>query len=166
MASKMGRGTEIKALRTAETDDDGAPLLATSSAFDSSVPVGQARKRNTGHGHAGRMTSKKKGGINLKTVAQACIDEGLDPAVEIARVLATKVPVLDRKGKQKLDENGKPMTVDLIDPDTKLRTLTQLLEYNQPKLKSIEHNVSGTVDLTAEQLDQRIAALLAKAVTK
>jgi hypothetical protein len=53
--------------------------------------------------------------------------------------------------------------VDLIDPDTKLRTLTQLLEYNQPKLKAVEMKISGTLDLTSEELDQRLTAMLSKA---
>lgn len=167
MSGKMGsHRTQLRSLRTDETDEDGAPLLATSSVFDSAVSVGRARPKGTGHGHAGLRKSKVKGAINLKSVAEACWQEGLDPAVEIARVLATKVPVMGRNGQPKLDKDGNPMTVDLIDPDTKLRTLTSLLEYNQPKLKSVEHKVSGTLEMTSDELDQRIAALLAKAVSK
>ena len=42
----------------------------------------------TGRTHAKQITSQKKGRdmrINLKAVAEACIDEGLDPAIEIAK---------------------------------------------------------------------------------
>jgi hypothetical protein len=73
------------------------------------------------------------------------------------------VPVLDNNGNPKKDKDGQPLLVDLIDPDTKLRTLTQLLEYNQPKLKAVEMKISGTLDLTSEELDQRLTAMLSKA---
>jgi hypothetical protein len=145
--------------RSAEVDDDGAPLLATIAAFDEPMTPTRA----DGRGHAGLVSAKRPGTINLKSVAQACIDAGLDPALEIARVLSTKVPVLDNNGNPKKDKDGQPLLVDLIDPDTKLRTLTQLLEYNQPKLKAVEMKISGTLDLTSEELDQRLTAMLSKA---
>jgi len=44
-----------------------------------------------------------------------------------------------------------------------MRTLNEFLQYTQPKLKSIEVKMSGTLDLTSEQLDNRLNMLLAKA---
>ena len=62
-----------------------------------------------------------------------------------------------------LDENGNPVEVDQIDSDTRLRTLNELLQYTQPKLKAVEVKMSGTLEIPSEQLDQRLAALIAKA---
>ena len=48
-----------------------------------------------------RSSSTKKGGelrINLKMVSEALIDEGLDPTVEIIRILKSEVPVRDANG--------------------------------------------------------------------
>ena len=56
--------------------------------------------------------------------------------------------------------------IDLIDPDTKVRTLTELLQYNQPKLKAIEMKISGSLEMSSEEIDARLTALLAKAVSK
>jgi hypothetical protein len=172
MGAKIPASAAVKRQRRAEEDDDGAPLLATSSAFDAPATM-QGRvykspstgKRN-GAGHAGHTSARKPGAINLKTVAQACIDAGLDPAAEIARVLATQVPVLDAKGAQVFDKDGKAVTTGLIDTDTKIRTLTELLQYNQPKLKAVEMKISGTLEMTGDELDQRLSALLSKAVSK
>ena len=170
MGAKIPNSAQTKRLRTTQTDDDGAPLLATSDVFDTPASFkGQRRQKEgatmRGAGHAGQTSSRTPGRINLKTVAEACADAGLDPAVEIARVLSTKVPVLDAKGKPKVDKEGNPITVDLIDADTKIRTLTELLQYNQPKLKAVEMKVSGSLELSSDELDQRLAALLAKAVS-
>lgn len=121
----------------------------------------------TGHGHARQRSSSTKGEgrhrINLRAVSEALIEEGLDPAAEIIRILKTKVPLHTRNGVPVLDASGKPVMVDAIDADTKLRTLNEMLQYTQPKLKAVEMKVSGHLDLNEEQLDQRLAALLAKA---
>jgi hypothetical protein len=42
--------------------------------------------------------------------------------------------------------------------------LNELLQYTQPKLKSVEMKVSGALELTSEQLDSRLNMLLAKAM--
>jgi hypothetical protein len=172
MSAKIPSSAAVKRQRRAEEDDDGAPLLATSGAFD--TPAGMTGRVHTskstglrnGAGHAGHTSARRPGAINLKTVAQACIDAGLDPAAEIARVLATQVPVLDAKGAQVFDKDGKAVTTGLIDTDTKIRTLTELLQYNQPKLKAVEMKISGTLEMTGDELDQRLSALLSKAVSK
>lgn len=166
----MGKRSHGTNLRRPETDEDGAPLLATPASFDLPMPTGRRRPKNSdgvvvGRGTAGQVTSRK-GTVNLKSVAQACIDEGLDPAAEIARVLRTRVPARDRSGAVIVGDDGKPVLVDLIDPDTKVRTLTELLQYNQPKLKAVEMKVSGTLEMSSEEIDARLSALLAKAVSK
>jgi hypothetical protein len=106
-------------------------------------------------------------GINLKAVAEALVDAGMDPAVEIINILQKQVPVRDVHGKPRIDPTTKkPMMADAIDADTKLRMLNEMLQYTQPKLKSVEMKVSGQLDLTAEQLDNRLTMLLSRAVTK
>lgn len=170
MSAKIPSKAAAKAQRRAEEDDDGAPLLATSSAFDvPSTLQGRVHTSPTtglrnGGGHAGHTSARRPGAINLRTVAEACVEAGLDPAVEIARALATQVPVLDNRGKPRFNPDGTPMTIGLVDTDTKIRTLTELLQYNQPKLKAMEMRVSGSLELSDKELDQRLAALLAKAV--
>lgn len=170
MGAKIPGKAAPKRLRRAEEDEDGAPLLATSSAFDipsalqGRVQVSPTTGKREGAGHAGHTSARKPGGINLRTVAEACVDAGLDPAAEIARVLVTQVPLLDAKGKAVLDQYGRPVMTGLVDTDTKIRTLTELLQYNQPKLKSVEMKVSGTLEMSSEELDQRLAELLSKAV--
>ena len=119
----------------------------------------------TGRTHAKQITSQKKGRdmrINLKAVVEACVDEGLDPAVEIAKALKATIPMM-RGGHQVLDNEGKAVMIPLLDVDTRMRTLNEFLQYTQPKLKSIEVKMSGTLDLTSEQLDNRLNMLLAKA---
>jgi len=74
--------------------------------------------------------------------------------------------VLDAKGAQVFDKDGRPVTVGLVDTDTKIRTLTELLQYNQPKLKAVEMKISGSLEMTGDELDQRLSALLSKAVSK
>jgi hypothetical protein len=40
--------------------------------------------------------------------------------------------------------------------------LSEILNYTQPKLKAIEVKMSGSLELTSEQLDQRLSALMQK----
>lgn len=110
----------------------------------------------TRHGNNGR--------ISLRAVADACVDAGLDPAAEIVRVLQTKKQATDRWGNPLHDPDGNPIEVDQIDADTRLRTLNELLQYTQPKLKAVEVKMSGTLEIPSEQLDQRLQALISKAV--
>jgi len=135
------------------------PKLATLA--DLAIPTDV----DTGHRHARQRASKKPMGINLKAVAEACVDEGLDPAVEIAKALKATIPMC-RNGQQVFDDMGLPVMVPLLDVDTRMRTLNEFLQYTQPKLKSVEVKMSGSLDLTSEQLDNRLNMLLAKATTK
>lgn len=100
--------------------------------------------------------------INLKTVADALIDAGLDPAIEIARILKGVAKINPDTGDIEVDPlTGEPIRVHLVDEEVRLRTFNSLLEFNQPKLKAMEVKVT-TTDMPTEQLDQRIKALLAK----
>tara|TARA_R110000822_G_scaffold12929_1_gene46451 strand:- start:220 stop:684 length:465 start_codon:yes stop_codon:yes gene_type:complete len=117
--------------------------------------------------HAKQRSSKKPMGINLKAVAEALVDAGMDPAVEIINILQKQVPVRDINGKPRVDPaTKKPLMADAIDADTKLRMLNEMLQYTQPKLKSVEMKVSGQLELTNEQLDSRLTMLLSRAVSK
>ena len=140
------------------------PQLATTK--DLAIPV--EAKSGRKHQLARSSSLKTKGGnlrINLKAVSEALVEEGLDPVVEMVRILKKEIPVLDMNGKPKLDPKTKqPIMVPALDDDTKLRTLNELLQYTQPKLKSVEMKVSGNLELTNEQLDARLAMLLSKAV--
>jgi hypothetical protein len=122
----------------------------------------------SGRQHASqRSSSTHKGGamrINLRMVSEALVEEGLDPTLEMIKILKKEVPVLDVNGKPRLAKDGTPMMRSALDDDTKLRTLNELLQYTQPKLKSVEMKVSGNLELTNEQLDSRLLMLLGKAV--
>lgn len=122
-----------------------------------------SKQRNSKSGD-GVVKHGDKGRISLRAVADACVDAGLDPAAEIVRVLQTKKQALDRWGNPVLDADGNPVEVDQIDADTRLRTLNELLQYTQPKLKAVEVKMSGTLEIPSEQLDQRLQALISKAV--
>jgi len=156
----MGKASS-KATRLAELAG-APPRMATADDL-------QAAGANTSSTHARQISASTKGGavdtrhrINLKAVAEACMDEGLDPAVEITKALNKQIPLF-KAGQQVFDDNGLPVMVHLVDADTRLRTLNELLQYTQPKLKAVEMKVSGHLDLSEEQLDQRLAALLARA---
>ena len=96
-------------------------------------------------------------------VSEALVEEGLDPAVEFARILKGR-PMFNDEGKEIIDPaTGQPVRRYDIDADIRARMLSEILQYTQPKLKSVEVKMSGSLELTSEQLDQRLNALLAKA---
>lgn len=101
--------------------------------------------------------------INLMKVGEALAAEGLDPSLEIVQMLKRERPMTDRSGNQIFDHDGQPVMEPVIPDDARLKTLVSLLEYCQPKLKATEVKLSGSVDLTSEQLDSRLSALMAKA---
>jgi hypothetical protein len=146
---------------TARLDElKGAPpRLASSEDLEAVTQRG-------GYTHARRISSGLRNPlkINLMAVSEALAEEGLDPAVEFARIL---------RGKPLVDENGNPVMDPItgeqarryeIDADVRVRMLNQILEYTQPKLKAVEVKMSGNLELNSEQLDQRLNALLQKAV--
>lgn len=145
-----------KAVRLAELAG-APPRMATTDDLQAAGAVKDGRQ------HANDVRSKQPHRINLKAVAEACIDEGLDPAVEITKALSKQIPLF-KNGQQIFDDSGLPVMVYLVDSDTRLRTLNELLQYTQPKLKAVEVKLSGSLELSGEQLDQRLASLIAKAV--
>jgi hypothetical protein len=153
-----------KPLATRLAELNGAPpQLASAADLEAAGPrTGHTYMRQRSVDHK-RGAVDGRGRINLKAVAEALIDEGLDPATEIARVLKGR-PVLDDDGNEVIDPvTGQPVVEHLIDPDVRLRTLNSLLEFTQPKLKAIEVKMSGALELSSEQLDQRLDALIARA---
>lgn len=156
------RRTDATRDATAAADSRGMPpQLATIDAFSAigTPKSGRADAKRTAKGKGGPKAPPK---INLKPIVEACLDEGLDPAVEIAKVLKGR-PVYNQDGTPEIDPvtGGQRLEYD-VDGDVRLRTLNSLLEYMQPKLKAVEVKMSGSLDLTSEQLDQRLTALLSK----
>lgn len=90
-------------------------------------------------------SKKATTGINLRSVAEALIERGLDPAVELVRVV----------------QEGK------LEPEVHARFLNELLQYTQPKLKSVE--VKAKIAATAFDVNddqaRRIAEEFLKATT-
>ena len=108
------------------------PELATP--HDTEIPL--VRAPNT---YIKKRSSKKPGKINLRAVADALTQEGLDPAAELIRIV--------RSGS--------------LDAKTQASVLNELLQYTQPKLKAVE--VKTKVELDDDQIDQRLAELMHKA---
>lgn len=140
------------------------PRLATSADLEAAGPLtGDTYMKSRSLDHK-RGAVDGRGRINLRAVAEACVDQGLDPAVEMVKVLKLRVPKKMANGMPVLDEEGQPVYVDAVDLDVKLRTLNELLQYTQPKLKAVEVKLNGNLELSSDQLDNRLAALIAKAV--
>lgn len=76
-----------------------------------------------------------RGRINLKAVAEVLQERGLDPTSEIVDVLEAKriVKVFDKALGMEVE-----VEEPVLDPDTRARINLELLQYVQPKLKSIE----------------------------
>ena len=86
-----------------------------------------------------RRSSSRKGGINLRKVAEVLTEYGMDPTVEILNVLPE------------------------LDPDLKAKVMLDLLQYCQPKLKSVEMRVDGTVtSMTPAEREARLIELQKK----
>lgn len=139
------------------------PVMATADSFFGAVPVTSGRMK----GLARASPSLKPDGetrFNLKSVTDALLAAGMDPAVEIIRILQKEDLVIDRNGNIKMDPaTGKPIKAPAVDSDTRMRMMNELLMYTQPKLKAVEVKLSGSVELTNDQLDDRLKVLLAKA---
>lgn len=99
--------------------------------------------------------------VNLAPVAEVLLRYGLDPAEELARLLAERVPVLDSSGNPVLDADGKPMLRTMLSPADHGKLAAELLQYTRPKLKATEITVKPA-ELTDDQIDRRLEMLLAK----
>lgn len=128
---------------------DGLPSGALKGSF------GGIHENNTdnGSGHNKHIdenrSSKRPGRINLRAVAEVLSERGLDPTDEIVTILEAR------------DDKGRYM----LDADTRARIQLELLQYVQPKLKSIEIKgklATTTFDVNDEQA-MRIAQEFLKA---
>lgn len=135
------------------------PRLASSEDLEAAGP-------KTGNTHPVRKSSASRNPLklNLLAVSEALVEEGLDPAVEFARILKGR-PLVDENGEAVIDPaTGQQARRYDIDSDVRVRMLSEILNYTQPKLKAVEVKMSGSLELTSEQLDQRLGALLQKAM--
>lgn len=77
----------------------------------------QAAGPNTRSTHEIQRSSKNPTRLNLRRVVEALEEEGLDPAVELIRVV--KDP-------------------SMLEPDVRARFLNELVQYYAPKVKAVE----------------------------
>lgn len=119
---------------------------------------GQTQQIGTDKSHQGR------GRLNLKAVAEVLQSYDMDPVDEIAKILVKRVPVRDTNGNPVLDpETGEVKMEPALAADLALKTHLELLRYTRPQLKAMEVTVKEP-ELTDEQTEQRIKALLARRV--
>ena len=97
--------------------------------------------------------------FNISAVADALIAEELDPFTEIARAIKD-VETVYRNGNPVIGADGQPVTKRVIGSLDRAKILVDLGQYLQPKLKAMEVKVENKNTLTAEQLDERIAAIM------
>jgi hypothetical protein len=102
--------------------------------------------------------------FNLRAVKAVLEDEQMDPFVEIARALTETVPVLMADGSPRLDPaTGEPLVRRAIGARDRASILIELAQYYTPKLKAVEMKVEDKRDLSEQQLDERIGAILERA---
>lgn len=112
-----------------------------------------------------RTSPNKNGKMNLRGVVEVLSEFGLDPTVELARVLTGHRKVLDRSGNPVLDTEGQPITEPILGDEMRTKVLLELQQYVHPKLKAVEMTVKKA-ELTDEQVEARLQQLLAKAAAK
>jgi hypothetical protein len=103
--------------------------------------------------------------FNISAVADALIAEELDPFVEIARAVKDLEPVT-RNGNPVIGPDGQPVMKRVIGSLDRAKILVDLGQYLQPKLKAMEVKIEDKRKLTAEQLDERIAAIMERAAAE
>ncbi len=112
-----------------------------------------------------RTSPNKTQRINLRGVVDVLSEFGLDPTVELARVITGRRKMLDRSGNPVLDEQGQPVTEPILSDEMRTKVLLELQQYVHPKLKAVEMVVKKA-ELTDEQVDARLQQLLAKTAAK
>jgi hypothetical protein len=150
MRKTQGKGSR----KTYDPELRGAvPRLTTVQDLAGANPWPEGRRISGNRTNRGKSKVPK---VNLKAVADALLDEGLDPATEIARVLKGR-PMVDAEGNPVIDAlTGEPVMQHLVEPEVRLRTLNSLLEFVQPKLKSVELSGKngGPIAITTISPDQ------------
>lgn len=117
------------------TEPGDKPALATNAMFDD-VQTEQTNARR----QPAKSRSKRGRGINLRMVAEVLEAEGFDPTLAVIKVLRKK---------------------GAVDDKTRAMIALEILQYIHPKKKAIEH--SGKLELTADQVELRLRALMEKA---
>jgi hypothetical protein len=133
------------------------PRMATVNDWDN---FKQPTTPQLGHG-PGSKVNKSGNGLNGRAVAEVLNSYDLDPIEEMAKAVTGFDPVIARDGTPMVDNEGRPVLKPRLDIDTRMRTLVELAGYTRPKLKSIEVTQKAP-ELTDEQIDKRLDALLAK----
>lgn len=152
-------GAKARVIRESQRGTLGdTPVLATQGW----MPGASTFKQQGSHADAGLRGTSTKGRINLKGVAETLAEYGLDPAVEIAKILVATKPARARNGEALTDELGDPVMEPVLDTDVRLKTLLELQQYTAPKLKATEVTLKEEA-LTVEQIDARLKALMTRA---
>lgn len=114
---------------------EGLAAAAAARRPDTSLegPSGvEVSKRATGD-------AKRRGGFALRAVRDVLEEHGLDPTVEIVRVLKLRRPLYRKDGSPMLNpETGEHLTESVLDAETQAKTLLELQQYVTPKLKAVE----------------------------
>jgi hypothetical protein len=113
-------------------------------------------KRST---QAGSKRGKRY--FDLNSVADVLLDHGLDPSVELARILKPEQK-RDNVGQPLYGPDGKPVMIDQLAAPERARVLLELQQYVHPKLKAIEIT-QKTVEPTPEEVRAEIQRLVDKA---
>lgn len=129
--------------RNAGKNDRGGnyPKLRSSLAYGGGNGTRETEELPAAATKSRRAKLNKKGtdSLNLKAVAEVLALAGMNPAEEVIKVMQTS---------------------GALDPKTRAMVALSLLEYIQPKLKSIEHK--GNVGVDPDAVAAQLKALLAK----
>lgn len=158
-SSRKSAPVEFSVMDDAEDWDGFTPLLTLP--ITAQAQSGDTLNAAQARGIGGDGT-KGKGRLKFRGVREVLEAAGLDPIAEIARVLEETKPVLV-KGEPVIDEDGAFVTEPVIDPKTRLMTLTELAQYRAPKLKAVEHRFDTDTELSLDQIDAKIVRLAEKA---
>lgn len=138
-----------------------APPRTGCSALDDDDEDPHARPSlGAAYGSGNYTHAAPKGRIRIGTVRDTLERYGLDPTVEIAKVLTARKPKTKRDGTPLLDEHGEPITEPVLDASTAAHVLVDLQQYVSPKLKAIEVLQKDDAPKTVEEIEAKIAQLL------
>lgn len=116
---------------------------------------------------AGAYRSRKRVSVNLRSVAEVLDEYGLNPFEEIAKALTKTKPVTDRNGDPVLDpDTMMQMHEPVLDEGTRAKVALELAQYVKPKLKSIEMKVEDARQMSEDEVDAKIAKLMARAAAR